>query len=355
MIPELGIIEGFYGEPWSWAARAGVVASLAAHGYRFYLYAPKGDAFLRRRWQEPHPPERTARFAAFAAACGARGVRFGIGLSPYESYRDFGRSCRAALARKLEWLEEVGAQDLAILFDDMRGDVPDLADRQLEIVAFVAERSGAGRLFVCPTYYADDAILDRLFGARPARYLERLGEGLPPGVEIFWTGEEVISREYSVGHLRRVGDVLRRRPFLWDNYPANDGPRLSRYLHLRGVTGRQAEIGEWISGHGVNPAQQPVLSCIPAITLAESYRLGGDYEYGEAFRRAAEEVLGPELAALLPADVLTLQDVGQERIAPAELAALRAKYAASAHEGAQEIVRFLDGDYFTSGEVVQAQ
>jgi len=355
MTPELGIIEGFYGEPWSWDARVAVTTMLAPHGYLFYLYAPKGDAWLRRRWQEPHPPEHAARLATFAAHCRSLGVRFGLGLSPYEIYRDFGPSCREALARKLGWLDELGVQDLAILFDDMHGDSPDLADRQLEIVGFVAERSAAGRLFVCPTYYTDDAILDKLFGPRPPGYLERLGAGLPAGIEIFWTGEEVISREYSVGHLRRVGDVLRRRPFLWDNYPANDGPRLSRYLHLRGVTGRRADIAEYIAGHGVNPAQQPVLSCIPAITLAESYRLGEDYRYGAAFRTAAAAVLGPELASLLPEDILTLQDVGQERIDAEQLARLRERYGRFDHDGAREIVRFLAGAYFTSEQVIQAQ
>jgi hypothetical protein len=197
--------------------------------------------------------------------------------------------------------------------------------------------------------------LDRLFGRRPEGYLERLGSGLKAGIEIFWTGEEVISREHSVGHLRRMSDVLGRRPFLWDNYPANDGPRLSRYLHLRAFTGRHPEIAAHIAGHGVNPAQQPVLSCIPAITLHESYRLGDEYRYGEALRAAALAVLGEELASLLPEDILTLQDVGLERIEPEELAALRERYGRFEHVGAREIMRFLDGEYLTSEAVIQEQ
>ena len=55
MIPPLGIIEGFFGRPWSWAERADAVRFLRPHGYSFYLYAPKADPWLRRRWQEPHP------------------------------------------------------------------------------------------------------------------------------------------------------------------------------------------------------------------------------------------------------------------------------------------------------------
>jgi hypothetical protein len=355
MTPELGIIDGFYGEPWSWEARAAVAAMLAPHGYLFYLYAPKGDAWLRRRWQEPHPPELASQLATFASRCRTLGVRFGVGLSPYEIFRDFSPACRSALARKLAWLDDLGVQDLAILFDDMHGDTPELAERQLEIVDFAAERTAADRVFVCPTYYTDDPVLDRLFGKRPDGYLERLGSGLKAGIEIFWTGEEVISREHSVGHLRHMCDVLGRRPFLWDNYPANDGPRMSRYLHLRGFTGRHPEIAAHIAGHGVNPAQQPVLSCIPAITLAASYRLGEEYQYGEAFRVAAAAVLGDELAALLPEDILTLQDVGLERIDAEQLAALRERYGGFEHEGAREIMRFLGGEYLTSEAVIQEQ
>ena len=52
---DLGIIEGFYGKPWSWEERAASVAFLAPRGFTFHLYAPKADPYLRRRWREPHP------------------------------------------------------------------------------------------------------------------------------------------------------------------------------------------------------------------------------------------------------------------------------------------------------------
>ena len=71
MTPPLGLIEGFFGRPWDWAARAANVRFLAPHGYGFYLYAPKADPFLRRRWQEPHPDSEMAQLAAFRAVCRA--------------------------------------------------------------------------------------------------------------------------------------------------------------------------------------------------------------------------------------------------------------------------------------------
>jgi hypothetical protein len=223
----------------------------------------------------------------------------------------------------------------------MRGDVPDLAARQAEIAHHAASRTRATRVLVCPSYYSDDPVLDRVFGARPADYLASLGRLLDPRIEVMWTGEEVCSREYSVGHLQEVAAQLGRKPFLWDNYPVNDGPRMSPHLHLRAFTGRPASIAHAIAGHAINPALQPTLSRIPAITLASSYREGVHYRYGRALDRALEAVAGAELGAMLRADLLSLQDAGLE--------------AAVDHPAAREVVRWLEGGYGVDAETVRTQ
>src|SRR5215208_6458467 len=98
MHPELGIIEGFYGKPWAWESRAETVSFLAPYGYRFYLYAPKFDPYLRRRWQEPYPENLAERLRSLSAHCGETGVRFGVGITPYELFNNFDDSARHALA-----------------------------------------------------------------------------------------------------------------------------------------------------------------------------------------------------------------------------------------------------------------
>lgn len=354
METELGLIEGYYGAPWSWAERRETVAFLAPHGYRFYLYAPKADPFLRRRWQEPHDEATADELRGLARFCLTHGVRFGVGLSPYEIYRDFNEGAKAALAAKLAFFDEIGVEELGLLFDDMEGSQADLAEAQARIVDWAAARTKAARITVCPSYYTDDPVLDRFFGARPPRYLETLGRLLDPKIHIHWTGEEVCAREYSPGHLARVAETLGRKPTLWDNYPVNDGPRMSPFLHIRGVTGRPAAIGRHLAGHGVNPALQPVLSRIPALTLAESYAKGEAYEYGRAFARAAEAVLGTELAALVRDDLLFLQDVGLDHLGK-RAASLRARYEGFGHPGAREILRWLDGAYRITQAAMEAQ
>ncbi|MDZ4369859.1 MAG: beta-N-acetylglucosaminidase domain-containing protein [Phenylobacterium sp.] len=355
MAPELGIIEGFFGRPYAWNERAEMVRALAPAGYGFYLYAPKADAHLRRRWREPYPDTDLAALGAFAGTCRDAGVRFGVGLSPYELFLDFDGPSKDALGVKLAQLESLGLDDLGLFFDDMRGDLPDLARRQVEIVDWIANRTTAHRLIVCPSYYTDDPVLDRVFGQRPDDYLEDLGRNLDPAIHLMWTGEEVCAKEFSPGHLARVARQMRRKPFLWDNYPVNDGPRMSRHLHLRAFTGRPASIGAEIAAHGINTASQAVLSRIPALTLAESYATGADYEYLAAFRRAAVAVLGPELADGVERTLLLLEDSGLDGLGAERMERLRQRFGAFDHPAAREILAWLDGAFAIGAEELQTQ
>jgi hyaluronoglucosaminidase len=147
---------------------------------------------------------------------------------------------------------------------------------------------------------------------------------------------------------------MRRKPFLWDNYPVNDGPRMSQFLHVRGFTGRSAAIADSVAGHGINPSLQPTLTRIPALTLADAYAQGTRYAYAASMRAASMTVLGEKLGDQLWRDVLQLQDVGLDRLGE-RAAELRARYAAFDHPGAREVVSWLDGAYRITDAVVQAQ
>lgn len=350
MTVELGIIEGFYGEPWSWRERRESIACLAPYGYRFHIYAPKGDAFLRRAWREPFPAALERELASLIEAARAVGVEVGVGLSPYELHRAFDDDGRRALDARVQVFNRLGVDRLAILFDDMRGDLPRLAEIQAAIVHRGAERSRARRILMCPTYYSDDPVLDRVFGRRPDGYLDQLGRLLDPAIGVYWTGPEICSPAILPEHLAGVEAVLGRPVDLWDNYPVNDGQRMCRFLHLRPFAGRPAENAAHLVSHGINPMTQAVLSRIPALTLAASY--------GSApmtFRGAATEAVGPVLAERLERDVAAFQDRGLDALSPAEISDLRRRYAAIEGAGAREIVAWLDGKTVVTRDQVLTQ
>ena len=342
MTPELGVIEGYFGRPWRHEDRKRVLTRLRELSFTFVHYAPKADAFLRRRWREPLPDAALAELSDLSAHCRSLGLRFGVGLSPYELYRDFSGEARQRFIEKVRSLDAIGIEDLAILFDDTRGDVPDLAAREAEIVHAAMAHTRASRVLMCPTYYSDDHMLDIVFGRRPTGYLDDLGRQLDPKVGVYWTGEEICTREFGTAHLARVAEQLQRKPTLWDNYPVNDGPRMSRFLHLRAFTGRPSTIGPHVAAHAINPALQPHLSLIPAATLVAGYREGAGYAYMKAFREAARAQAGDELAAMLEADLHALQDRGIELLGD-DRSRLRARYAAIDHPMAAEVLGWLDG------------
>jgi hypothetical protein len=323
-------------------------------GYRFYHYAPKADRHLRRAWTQTHSDEEANEIKAFAAYCQKSGVAFGVGLSPFEAFNDFNAQVRADFIRRVKELADLGLDELGIFFDDMKVSLPDLAAQQIEIAHLARDTCPHLKITVTPSQYSFDPVLERVFGKMPPRYLADLGDGLDPDIDVYWTGEEVCAREFSVGHLAEVAALLRRKPLLWDNYPVNDGPRMSQFLHLRGFSGRPARIGEHCAGHAVNPASQAVLSCIPARTLARAYELGDDYCYGAQRQIASQAILGPELAARVQVDLMSFQDVGLKQL-EARIPTLIDIYQKFDHPAAREIIQWLSGHYAITGEEVQTQ
>ncbi|HOI41521.1 MAG TPA: beta-N-acetylglucosaminidase domain-containing protein [Elusimicrobiales bacterium] len=363
MNTELGIIEGFYGEPWTHAARLSLINFLKEHGFSFCIYAPKGDPYLRKKWREPMPAARERELAELAGACRRAGVKFGVGLSPYEMYLSpFDAANKELLQARIELFNRVGVDKFCLLMDDMKGDLPGLAERQIEIVNWAASLSTAEQVVFCPTYYSYDPVLEKLFGKMPAGYLEALGRGLDEKVSVFWTGELVCSKSYSAEHLAGVAATLARKPFLWDNYPVNDGPRMCKFLHLRPFTGRPASIGASLAGHAVNPMNQVTLSKISALTLKASYELGPEYDPEKAFLGAAAAVTCADLAARLAADTPVFMDRGLDVLSEAEKTVLKTAYApflaseaGESAAAAREVIDWLDGRYTVTRDLFLTQ
>ena len=161
------MIEGFFGKPWDWSARQSGIDFLREHGYQFYIYAPKADPFLRRRWREPMPAQTMQQLSELRSLCRDREISLGIGLTPFEIYLKYDTDSKMALRSKVQQLNEIGADILCILFDDMRGDVDELPALQVKVISDICAWSIAKRLIVCPTYYSYDSRLAREFGPPP--------------------------------------------------------------------------------------------------------------------------------------------------------------------------------------------
>jgi hyaluronoglucosaminidase len=344
--PYLGIIEGFFGTSWTWVERAAYAPFLKTNGYSFYVYAPKDEAFLRKRWTEPFPEDRFAELTRLATTFKASNLHFGVGLSPYEAYRDYGDGTRRALQEKVRALNSLSLDMLCVLFDDMRGDLPNLAETQIRILQDIRAVATAPQIVFCPTYYSYDPIIEKCFGVMPTNYLEDLGKGLDPSIDLFWTGERVMSTQYPEAHLKEVSERMQRKPFLWDNYPVNDSKRASPYLFIRGFENRGPHLTDLVSGHAVNPMKQPWLSRIPVATLPFNYTQGASYDRDLVGKACAQVICGEEIAALLWEDLPLFNDIGLTALTEDQRTYLRARYAGrSSDPYCREVINWLDGGY----------
>jgi hypothetical protein len=302
-----GVIEGFFGKPWSWAARMSGADFLRYSGYRFYIYAPKSEPFLRRQWREPMPLETLQHLSQLSARCRQSGIAFGIGLTPFEIYLEYGASAQARLRSKVSQINQIGVDILCILFDDMRGDVEGLAEIQARVISDICNWSSAESFIVCPTYYSHDQRLAREFGSPPKDYLRDLGRILDPRIDFFWTGEKIISDGYSALHLADVAADIGRKPFIWDNYIANDSRTRTNFLFLDPSAGVWNLPADRVSGVAFNPMNQPHLS---RIALRGFQNMLTEGPGGDSLTSICRELCGPVIAERLLADIHLLQNNG---------------------------------------------
>src|SRR5688500_1166772 len=119
-----GVIEGFYGKPWTAAERVALFDWIAGWGLNTYFYAPKDDLHHRALWREPYAPADANDMADTIDACRRRQIRFVYALSPgldirYSDGAEIDRICG-----RFEQLQGLGGRHFSLLFDDIPGELP---------------------------------------------------------------------------------------------------------------------------------------------------------------------------------------------------------------------------------------
>lgn len=303
----LGIIEGFYGQRYSAQERSYLFDFCAHHGYRFYIYAPKEDAQLRDKWQEPITEEYRTALAQMAEDAHQNKLDFGVALSPMNLTANFAAQKDILINQVKELCATTKCEIFCLLFDDMVKDSEDVGKAQNEVIKTVNDilPEHISHFIVCPSYYCDDPVLERIFGKCPQTYFSDLTAGLPERVEIFWTGDKVLSDDITPEYIDTVTKRLGRKPFIWDNYPVNDGKKICNYLYLKKFHGRTGLSGH-VTGHAVNPMVQPLLSTLAEVTLPLIYEGKSSEEINSAHLKQARRLFGPATALIIKYDNFNL-------------------------------------------------
>ncbi len=282
-----GVVEGFYDRLWTWDERARFALAMAALGFTHYVYAPKEDRLQNAGWRTPYPDDDRRHLAAFAERCRRDGIEPWFGLRPVGIGYVDDADADLVVAKLRDYLE-LGAAGLLLLADDIpaaldaatAGRFTELADAHAWLVHRVVADCEAPIVF-CPTEYHGTG------GA----YLHRLAAMLPPEVGLNWTGLQVCSASITASEARAIGDVLGRRPLVWDNYPVNDGG-MKDHLHIGPIRDRDAELADATAGIWVNPAMEPEANLVPMATWADYLADPAGYDPDASWARALERVTG---------------------------------------------------------------
>ncbi|MEH0528899.1 beta-N-acetylglucosaminidase domain-containing protein [Streptomyces stelliscabiei] len=302
-----GVVEGFYGTPWTHAERLSQLDFYGRTKQNVYVYSPKDDPYLRERWRDAYPDARLDRLRELVDRAGADHVRFTYALSPglsvcYSSADDI-----TALVRKFASLYDIGVRSFAIPLDDISYTKWNCAADQEEFGSgggaagtaqarllnrvweeFSAGRTGLDPLEMVPTEYSDLA---------DSPYKTALRERLDPGVVVEWTGVGVIAPTVTAAQVRQAREVYGHPILLWDNYPVND--YVTSRLLLGPYTGREPGVARASAGVTANPMVQAEASKLALFTSAAYLWNPDSYDPRAAFMASVRDLAGPGAAAWL--------------------------------------------------------
>jgi hyaluronoglucosaminidase len=300
-----GIVEGFFGPPWSMTHRRALFEFGAARGMNTYLYAPKDDPYHHARWRDPYPPARWQELVRLVAQARANAIDFVYGFHPGQGLCFTSRRPVRILIKKAQRFYEEGVRTFAVLFDDIPSKLTYERDRLAHknslaraegswIAEILAQQPASWsdcEWWICPSYYSEDPLLARTFGEFEPDFLETMAGSLPANVACFWTGPAVVAKEITLKHMGRVAKRIRHPLLIWDNYPVND-LSMANELHIGPLQGRDPRLPEIVYGYLNNPLLQENLSFLPLTTCFDYAAAPRAYAPERSWNRAVKERFG---------------------------------------------------------------
>ena len=320
-VPYRGVVEGFYGKPWSHMARLRQLEFYGRNKMNAYIYGPKDDPYHRTPdWRIPYPEEEAERMRELVQAATDNNVIFYWAIHPGQDIK-WNDEDRDNLLRKFEHMYQLGVRGFAVFFDDISGEGTK-ADKQAELLNyiddnFIQTKHDVAPLIMCPTEY------NKSWTKLEGGYLATLGERLNKDIHIMWTGDKVVET-IDMETLDFVNPLIKRKAFIWWNFPVSD--YVQPHLLMGEVYGNGLDIKDDISAFVSNPMEYAEASKIAIQSIADYTWNMEAYDSRQSWLQAIRDLM-PENAEYLKTFVSHNSDLGpnghnfqrmeSEEIAPA--------------------------------------
>nr|XP_039262504.1 protein O-GlcNAcase-like [Styela clava] len=274
-----GVVEGFYGRPWTTAQRKELFQRMKSMGMNTYLYGPKDDYKHRLYWRDLYSMDETALLKLLIDAATEQDILFIYAISPGLDMSFASDKEVECLKSKLLQVQSLGCKAFALLFDDIdpilcaadKMQYASAASAQAGVTNQMYQLLGGPKFLFCPTEYCNSMAIPDV---KNSLYLKTIGNELNKNISIMWTGPKVVSKHISVESIKELTESVQRKIVIWDNIHANDYD--PKRVFLGPYKGRSTHLIPHLSGVLTNPNCEFESNYIAMHTLAswwKSYQL----------------------------------------------------------------------------------
>ena len=270
--PIRGVVEGFYGQPWSHSQRMRAIEHLGDFNMNTYFIAPKDDPLQRFNWRSPFSDEFIAQTKELTEHGKDHAINFAACVSPGLSVRYSDDNDVAAVVHRFKQLLEIGVNHFGLLWDDISWELSHPEDIERYPTTALAQADFTNKIWdaivainphvqltLCPMQYS---------GRGTEAYLVDLGRELKPRINIMWTGRNIISEYLDISDAVIFERSALRPALYWDNFPVNDGS-LQASLFIGPLRNREKGLHRYSSGLLSNPMVQFEASILPLATIGD--------------------------------------------------------------------------------------
>lgn len=281
-----GVVEGFYGTPWSHEARMRQLEFYGKNKMNTYIYGPKDDPYHSSpNWRKPYPEKEAAQIHELVEQAARNEVDFVWAIHPGKDIK-WTNEDRDALIQKFEAMYQLGVRSFAVFFDDIWGEGTN-PNKQAELLnyidnEFIQKKHDVTPLVMCPTEY------NKSWSNVKGGYLTTLGEKLNPSIHIMWTGDRVIAC-IDKPTLNWINPLIKRKAYIWWNFPVSDYVR--DHLLLGPTYGNALDIKDDMSGFVSNPMERAEASKISLYSVADYTWNMESYDSISSWKNAIKDLL----------------------------------------------------------------
>ncbi len=281
-----GVVEGFYGTPWSHEARLRQLRFYGENKMNTYIYGPKDDPYHSSpNWRKPYPEKEAAQLQELLKVAQENELNFVWAIHPGLDIK-WTPEDRDQLVAKFEKMYDLGVRSFAVFFDDISGEGTNPV-KQAELLNYIDENFVKAKpdvtpLIMCPTEY------NKSWSNPKGNYLTTLGDQLNPSIHIMWTGDRVIADMTEDG-MQWINERIKRPAYCWWNFPVSDYVR--DHLLMGPVYGNETHIADKMSGFVTNPMERAEASKIAIYSVANYAWNPAKYDSNATWEKAIAHIL----------------------------------------------------------------